>query len=79
MMTSFAFILGLVPLVWAQGAAQISRRDICTSVFAGRIVARTVGIFLIQMLDVVFQRWREWGPCRAQHRRVEGHFPAKPD
>ena len=30
MMTSFAFILGLVPLVWAHGAAQISRRDVGT-------------------------------------------------
>jgi HAE1 family hydrophobic/amphiphilic exporter-1 len=41
MMTSFAFILGLVPLVWAHGAAQISRRDIGTSVFAGMLVAST--------------------------------------
>ncbi|CAN5462094.1 multidrug efflux RND transporter permease subunit [soil metagenome] len=77
MMTSFAFILGLVPLVWAQGAAQISRRDIGTSVFAGMIVASTIGIFLIPMLYVVFQRLREWSPRKAKHRRVEGHFPKK--
>ncbi len=60
MMTSFAFILGLVPLVFAHGAAQISRRDIGTSVFAGMLVASTIGIFLIPMLYVVFQRGREW-------------------
>ena len=59
MMTSFAFILGLVPLVFAHGAAQISRRDIGTSVFAGMLVASTIGIFLIPMLYVVFQRVRE--------------------
>jgi multidrug efflux pump subunit AcrB len=68
MMTSIAFILGLVPLVFAHGAAQISRRDVGTSVFAGMLVASTVGIFLIPMLYVVFQRLREqssrWLPGR---------------
>ena len=59
MMTSIAFILGLVPLVFAHGAAQISRRDVGTSVFSGMLVASTIGIFLIPMLYVVFQRWRE--------------------
>ncbi|WIM09766.1 multidrug efflux RND transporter permease subunit [Enhydrobacter sp.] len=73
MMTSFAFILGLVPLVFAHGAAQISRRDIGTSVFAGMLVASTVGIFLIPMLYVVFQRMREWGHRRfARYRRAAG-------
>jgi hydrophobe/amphiphile efflux-1 (HAE1) family protein len=73
MMTSFAFILGLVPLVFAHGAAQISRRDIGTSVFAGMLVASTVGIFLIPMLYVVFQRMREWGHRRfARYRRPAG-------
>jgi multidrug efflux pump subunit AcrB len=77
MMTSFAFILGLVPLVWAHGAAQISRRDIGTSVFAGMLVASTIGIFLIPMLYVVFQRLREWRPGRLRQRDVAGHFPKK--
>jgi len=64
MMTSFAFILGLVPLVFAHGAAQISRRDIGTSVFSGMLVASTIGIFLIPTLYVVFQRAREWAGRR---------------
>ncbi len=59
MMTSIAFVLGLVPLVFAHGAAQISRRDVGTSVFSGMLVASTIGVFLIPMLYVVFQRWRE--------------------
>jgi hydrophobe/amphiphile efflux-1 (HAE1) family protein len=67
MMTSFAFILGLVPLVFAHGAAQISRRDIGTSVFSGMLVASTVGIFLIPTLYVVFQRAREWAGRRFAH------------
>jgi len=73
MMTSFAFVFGLAPLVIAQGAAQISRRDIGTSVFAGMLAASSIGIFLIPMLYVVFQHMREWGHrrfARAQPRHA---------
>jgi hydrophobe/amphiphile efflux-1 (HAE1) family protein len=59
MMTSIAFILGLIPLVFAEGAAQISRRDVGVAVFSGMLAASTVGVFLIPMLYVVFQRVRE--------------------
>ena len=59
MMTSVAFILGLVPLVFASGAAAISRRDVGTPVFAGMIAASCVGIFVIPMLYVTFQTLRE--------------------
>ena len=59
MMTSVAFILGLVPLVIAHGAAQISRRDVGTPVFAGMIAASGIGIFIIPMLYVFFQGLRE--------------------
>jgi hydrophobe/amphiphile efflux-1 (HAE1) family protein len=60
MMTSFAFILGLLPLVTASGAAAISRRDVGTPVFAGMLAASGVGIFIIPMLYVTFQTVREW-------------------
>src|SRR5271155_790467 len=59
MMTSFAFILGVYPLVVAAGAAEISRHDVGTPVFAGMIAASAVGIFIIPMLYVVFQSVRE--------------------
>jgi hydrophobe/amphiphile efflux-1 (HAE1) family protein len=59
MMTSFAFILGVYPLVVAQGAAEISRHDVGTPVFAGMIAASAVGIFVIPMLYVTFQNLRE--------------------
>jgi hydrophobe/amphiphile efflux-1 (HAE1) family protein len=59
MMTSIAFILGLLPLVTATGAAQISRRDVGTSVFGGMLAASSIGIFLIPMLYVTFQSLRE--------------------
>jgi len=59
MMTSIAFLLGLLPLVTATGAAQLSRRAVGTPVFAGMLGASMIGIFLIPMLYVVFQRLRE--------------------
>lgn len=69
MMTSIAFIFGLAPLVVAEGAAQLSRRGVGTSVFAGMLSASTIGIFLIPMLYVTFQRLREWGHRRFGTRR----------
>jgi len=60
MMTSIAFILGLLPLVTAHGAAQLSRRGVGTPVFCGMLAASIVGIFVIPMLYVVFQTMREW-------------------
>jgi hydrophobic/amphiphilic exporter-1 (mainly G- bacteria), HAE1 family len=68
MMTSFAFILGLIPLVIATGAASISRRDVGTPVFAGMLAASAVGIFLIPMLYVTFQTSREWVSARVGRR-----------
>src|SRR6516162_5742902 len=51
MMTSFAFIAGLVPLVIATGAGMLSRRGVGTAVFGG--------IFFIPVLYVIFQWLRE--------------------
>ncbi|MEK0084410.1 efflux RND transporter permease subunit [Benzoatithermus flavus] len=59
MMTSFAFIAGLVPLVFAEGAAMLSRRGVGTAVFGGMIAASAIGIFMIPPLYVTFQWLRE--------------------
>ncbi len=48
-----------MPLVIARGAAEVSRHDVGTPVFAGMIASSTVGIFLIPMLYVTFQGARE--------------------
>src|SRR5260370_997354 len=58
MMTSIAFILGLLPLVIATGAAEISRRAVGTAVFGGMLAASSIGIFMVPMLYVTFQQWR---------------------
>jgi len=59
MMTSFAFILGLVPLVMASGAGQATQRAVGTAVFGGMLAASCAGIFVIPGLYVVFQSLRE--------------------
>jgi multidrug efflux pump subunit AcrB len=59
MMTSFAFILGLYPLVVASGASQLARRNVGTPVFGGMILASFIGIFAIPPLYVFFQALRE--------------------
>ena len=59
MMTSFAFILGLLPLVVAAGASQLARRNVGTPVFGGMIFASFIGIFVIPPLYVFFQSIRE--------------------
>jgi hydrophobic/amphiphilic exporter-1 (mainly G- bacteria), HAE1 family len=59
MMTSFAFILGLLPLVIANGPSALSRRAVGTPVFGGMIASALFGVFVIPMLYVVFQWLRE--------------------
>ncbi len=59
MMTSFAFIAGLYPLVVAEGASMLSRRGVGTAVFGGMIAASILGIFMIPVLYVIFQWLRE--------------------
>ena len=59
MMTSFAFILGLLPLVIAAGAGAASRKAVGTPVFGGMLAGSLVGIFFIPMLFVVFERLRQ--------------------
>jgi HAE1 family hydrophobic/amphiphilic exporter-1 len=72
MMTSFAFILGLLPLVIAEGAGALSRRAVGTPVFGGMLAAAVVGVFFIPMLYVVFQWLRErTAPRRAAHAQPE--------
>ena len=56
LMTSFAFILGVVPLVIAAGAGAASRWSLGTAVFAGMTTATLLGVFLIPVLYVVIER-----------------------
>jgi HAE1 family hydrophobic/amphiphilic exporter-1 len=59
MMTSFAFIFGLFPLVIAQGAGAITRHAVGTPVFGGMIAASVFGIFVIPLLFITAERLRQ--------------------
>jgi hydrophobic/amphiphilic exporter-1 (mainly G- bacteria), HAE1 family len=60
MMTSFAFIFGLLPLVVAQGAGAVTRHAVGTPVFGGMIAASLFGIFIIPLLYITAERLRGW-------------------
>jgi hydrophobic/amphiphilic exporter-1 (mainly G- bacteria), HAE1 family len=60
MMTSFAFILGLLPLVIAQGAGAATRHAVGTPVFGGMIAASVIGIFIIPLLYITAENLRQW-------------------
>jgi len=80
MMTSFAFIAGLVPLVIASGAGAATIRAVGTAVFGGMVAASFLGIFVIPGLYVLFQTLRErvkrisnrQGPMVAEHHEISG-------
>jgi HAE1 family hydrophobic/amphiphilic exporter-1 len=78
LMTSIAFILGLVPLVWAKGASQVARHDVSTPVFSGMIAATAIGLFLIPMLYVVFESMRAGTYHRAGRKHGGAAEPVAP-
>jgi multidrug efflux pump subunit AcrB len=58
LMTSFAFILGVTPLVIADGAGAASRRALGTAVFGGMLAATILAVFIVPVLYVfVSRRW----------------------
>jgi multidrug efflux pump subunit AcrB len=73
LMTAFTFILGVAPLVVATGAGALSRRHIGTVVFAGMLVATTLGILLVPGLYYLLQSLGEkgWSFSRKRGRKDE--------
>jgi HAE1 family hydrophobic/amphiphilic exporter-1 len=64
LMTAFAFILGVVPLMVATGAGAASRQSIGTTVFGGMLAATILTLIFVPVFYVVIERWRE-GPRAA--------------
>jgi HAE1 family hydrophobic/amphiphilic exporter-1 len=57
LMTSFAFILGCVPLWIATGAGAVSRQIMGTTVIGGMLAASLIGIFLIPSIFYLVEKW----------------------
>ncbi len=60
LMTSFAFILGVVPLVIATGAGAAGQQALGTAVFGGMLASTFLAIFFVPVFFVVFQTMGEW-------------------
>jgi hydrophobic/amphiphilic exporter-1 (mainly G- bacteria), HAE1 family len=59
LMTSFAFILGLVPLMMSTGAGATGNRSIGTGAVGGMLIGTVIGVFVIPVLYVIFQALQE--------------------
>ena len=57
-MTSFAFILGVVPLMTAEGAGAASQQAIGTVVFGGMMASTLLAIPFVPVFYVITERWR---------------------
>ncbi|RDE07373.1 multidrug efflux RND transporter permease subunit [Sphingomonas aracearum] len=76
LMTSLAFILGMVPLVIASGAGAASRQAVGTGVMGGMIIATLLGIFFTPVFYIAARRWLS----RPHHHEDEEDAPpARPD
>ncbi len=69
LMTSLAFILGVLPLVLAQGAGRISRRSVGTTVFGGMIASTFLNLIFIPVLYVLVKR------LQAGFKKEDPHAP----
>jgi len=59
LMTSFAFILGVLPLVLASGASSAARRSLGTAVFGGMLTATMLAVFIVPVLFVIIESFVE--------------------
>src|SRR4051812_1064978 len=69
LMTSFAFIFGVLPLVIATGAGSAARHALGTSVFGGMIAATVLGVLFIPVFFVAIERITERRRSRAERRQ----------
>jgi HAE1 family hydrophobic/amphiphilic exporter-1 len=60
LMTSFAFILGVLPLVLASGAGASARKSIGITVFTGMIASTALAVLFVPPFFVLAQRFEEW-------------------
>ncbi len=64
LMTSFAFILGVLPLVLATGAGASARKSIGIAVFSGMLASTCLAVLFVPSFFVVVRRFEEWRAAR---------------
>jgi len=75
LMTAFAFILGVVPLMIANGAGAASRQSIGTTVFGGMLAATLLSLAFVPIFYAIIERWRE-GRAGAEEEQHKTAVPA---
>ena len=75
LMTAFAFILGVVPLMFATGAGAASRQSIGTTVFGGMLAATILTLAFVPVFYALIEQLREsrLGPPATAREPIEGH------
>jgi HAE1 family hydrophobic/amphiphilic exporter-1 len=77
LMTSFAFILGVAPLVVATGAGASARKSIGITVFSGMIASTCLAVLFVPSFFVIIQRFEEWRAARKRKAKAASQ-PAQP-
>jgi HAE1 family hydrophobic/amphiphilic exporter-1 len=72
LMTSFAFILGVLPLVLATGAGANARRSLGISVFSGMIASTCLAVLFVPSFFAVLQRFEEWRKAKPEGAPTTG-------
>ena len=78
LMTSFAFILGVVPLVLATGAGANARKSIGITVFSGMIASTCLAVLFVPTFFVVVQRFENWLAARSGKKAGVQKVPEAP-
>ena len=77
LMTAFASVLGVIPLVIATGAGAGSRHSIGMTLFGGLLIGTVIGLLMIPVLYVLVQTVREYAKARLFGATSEGGGLAK--
>ena len=77
LMTAFAFILGVLPLVVATGAGAASRQSLGTTVFGGMLAATLLTLIFVPVFYAVIERMRERGEPEAPEE--DAHASSRPE
>jgi hydrophobic/amphiphilic exporter-1 (mainly G- bacteria), HAE1 family len=72
LMTSFAFIVGLLPLTWTTGASALGNHSIGISAVGGMATGVLLGVFIIPVLFVIFQYLQERVTGKSKQKQAPG-------
>ncbi len=70
LMTSFAFILGVLPLVFATGAGSLGRRSVGTTIMGGMLLSTVLNLLFIPVLYVILSRLLDRKTSRAKSEQL---------